>query len=323
MDESPPDQHDEPQLLEPLEPHAITSIERRIIDTAADLLEAGPDAPEFLHAVLCQVGLPRSKPAGRVFERYSGKAGLRLEAGHQFLGRGHGFKELPLPYGSRPRLILYHLCSEAIRTRGRVIDIGGSLADFLEKLGICTAGGHEYTRFKNQMTALCGVRMTLGYSDGLHTQTINTAPIHRFEAWTHYDGRQLGFWPGYLEMSSEFYDTLIDHAVPLDPRAIHALQHSALALDVYAWLAHRLRRIRKPGYTKLSWRNLKEQFGQEYKTSKDFKKEFRDALHKVHLVYPEARIEEVMGGLMLYTSPPPIRESKVVVSLPQDSKAPQ
>lgn len=315
MDESPPD--DPAQLLEPLEPHRITSIERRIIDTAADLLEAGPDTAEFLHAVLCQVGLPRSKPAGRVFERISGKAGLRLEAGYQFLGHNRTFKELPLPYGSRPRLVLYHLCSEAVRNRSRVIDIGDSLADFLERLGINTAGGREYTRFKNQMTALCGVRMTLGYSDGLLTRTINTAPVYRFDAWTHYDGRQLGFWPGYLELSSEFYDTLIDHAVPLDPRAIHALQHSALALDVYAWLAHRLRRIRKPGYTKLSWRNLKEQFGQEYATSKNFKHEFRDALRKVYLVYPEARVEEVIGGLMLYVSPPPIPESKIVVALPK------
>lgn len=302
---------------ERLEPHSITSIERRIIDAAADIGEAGPDSPEFLHAILCQVGLPRSKPAGRVFERLSGKAGLRLEAGYQFLGRGHGFKELPLPYGSRPRLILYHLCSEAIRNRNRVIDIGNSLADFLDKLGIDT-GGHEYTRFKNQMTALCGVRMMLGYSDGLQSITVNTSPIHKFEAWTHYDGRQLGFWPGYLEMSGEFYDTLIEHAVPLDPRAIHALQHSALALDVYAWLAHRLRRIRKPGYTKLSWKNLKEQFGQEYRISKDFKKEFRDALRKVLVVYPDARVEDFIGGLTLYASPPPVRETKVFVSLPKE-----
>lgn len=298
----------------PMQPHPLTSIERRIIDAAADISEIDADTPHYLHALLCQVGLPRSKPEGRIFERSSGKAGLRLEAGSQFLGREKGFKELPLPYGSRPRLVLYHLCSEAIRTKEKVIDIGNSLADFLDKLGVQT-GGREYTRFKNQMTALCGVRMILGYNDGLRSIMVNTAPVYKFEAWTHHDGRQLGFWPGYLELSGEFYDTLREHAVPLDPRAIHALQHSALALDVYAWLAHRLRRIRKPGQIKVSWRNLKEQFGQEYKTSKDFKKEFRSALSKVYAVYPDARIEEAMGGLVLYASPPPIQESKSLISI--------
>lgn len=302
-------------LHAPIEPNAITSIERRLVDAAADIAGPDVDSPQYLHALLCQVGFPRSNPKSRTFERISGKAALRLEAGNQWLGKDRGFRELPLPYGSRPRLVLYHLCSEAIRNREKVVDIGNSLADFIETLGI-DSGGRDYTRFKSQMVALCGVRMTLGYDDGLRSITVNTAPVHRFEAWTHYDGRQLGFWPGYLELSSEFYETLRDHAVPLDPRAIHALQHSALALDVYAWLAHRLRRVKKPGYVRISWRSLKEQFGQEYKESKDFKKEFRDCLRKVRLVYPDARIGEMIGGLILYASPPPIPETKVVVSLP-------
>jgi hypothetical protein len=300
--------------LEELPLFQPTTLQRRILDAAADIMEVGPETPEFLHAVLCQVGLPRSKVEGRIFERTSGKAALRLEAGGQYLGKRGGFKELPLPYGSRPRLVLYHLCSEAVRTRSREIDIGRSLAAFLEKLDLCTSG-QEYTRFKNQMTALCGVRMILGYSDAGRSLTINTVPVHRFDAWTHYDGRQLGFWPGYLELSTEFYETLVEHAVPLDPRAIHALKHAALALDIYTWLAHRLCRIRKPGGVKLSWANLREQFGQEYGSSKDFKKEFRAGLRKVLTVYHDATIGEEPGGLRLYSSPPPVRKTKVVVPL--------
>lgn len=288
---------------------------RRIVDAACDISEMEAENPTFLHAVLCQVGLPRQKPEGRVFERTSGKAGLRLEAGTLFRPGQGGFKELPLPYGARPRLILHHICSEAIRTKEQTIDIGGSLAGFLDKLGIHTGGG-EYTRFKNQMTALCGVRMTLGYADGLRSLMMNTAPISRFEAWTHYDRHQLGFWPGHLEISAEFFDTLCGHAVPLDPRAIHALKQSSFALDVYTWLAHRLCRVRKDSGVKLSWRNLKEQFGQEYRSPKDFKKEFKHALLQVRMVYPDARIEEVIGGLMLYPSPPPVPKMQVVVELP-------
>ena len=55
----------------------------------------------------------------------------------------------------------------------------------------------------------------------------------RFEAWRHDDGDQQTHWSGYLELSNEFYETLRHHAVPLDYRALSALKHSALALDVY------------------------------------------------------------------------------------------
>ncbi len=41
-----------------------------------------------------------------------------------------------------------------------------------------------------------------------------------------------------LELSREYFETLVEHAVPLDYRALAALGHSALALDVYTWLAH-------------------------------------------------------------------------------------
>lgn len=32
---------------------------------------------------------------------------------------------------------------------------------------------------------------------------------------------------------ADFFDTLINHAVPLDYRALGALKHSAIALDIY------------------------------------------------------------------------------------------
>jgi Plasmid encoded RepA protein len=119
-----------------------------------------------------------------------------------------------------------------------------------------------------------------------------------------------------LELSQPFFETLVAHAVPLDPRAIHALKKSALALDVYSWLGHRLCRVRKQDGVKLSWSNLRKQFGQEYACSKDFKKKFRGALCKVRMVYPSARIDDEIGGIRLYSSPPPIPKSSIVVKLP-------
>jgi len=111
-----------------------------------------------------------------------------------------------------------------------------------------------------------------------------------------------------MVLSEHFYSSLIDSAVPLDKRALHALKGSALALDVYAWLAHRLHRIEGRGVT-LHWKSLREQFAQEY-TGKDADKNFKDAfvpqLRKVLAVYPQAKVKQVTGGLLLLGSPPPI-----------------
>ena len=290
-----------------------TLLQRRLIDAAADIIETQTDSPEFLHSVLCQVGLPRARTEARSFQRSSGTAAIEIEAGKLYK-RGK-LVPAPLPYGAKPRLVLLHLCAEAVRTRNPQIQVGRSVREFLGRLGLDN-GGHEYARFRAQMEALAACRMTLGMSVGDKDITINTQPISRFEAWMQHDGQSLGLWPGSMTLSGEFYATLLEHAVPLDPRAVHGLQKSALALDLYAWLAHRLCRVRKPDGVRLSWANLRQQFGQEYSCAKDFKKEFRAALLKVYAAYPDARISEEVGGLRLYASPTPIPKSQGVVRLP-------
>lgn len=166
------------------------------------------------------------------------------------------------------------------------------------------------------MEALAACRLTLGmYAEG-KVVTVDAKPIKRFEAWLQHDGSQRVMWPGVLELSQDFFDTLPNHAVPLDYRALSALRHSALALDVYTWLAHRLRRVNSAAGVRLSWQNLKDQFGQEYSTSKNFKHEFRAVLRQVCTVYPDAKLDEVAGGLILYPSKPPIAPTVVSMALP-------
>jgi len=294
----------------------LTPLQRRLIDAAIEIEEATPDTVEFLHSVLCQVGLPRARTKDRIFERNNGRASIRVEAGALYKGGQWVTQELP--YGAKPRLALIHASSEAVRTRSPVVNIGESIAEFLRMLDLPT-NGPSYGEMKRQLERLAACNMMLGMSSPTKDVTVSAKPIHRFEAWLHYDERQRSMWPGVLELSQPFFETLLAHAVPLDPRAIHALKKSALALDVYSWLAHRLCRVRKDGGVKLSWSNLRQQFGQEYACSKDFKKEFKAALLKVCAVYPGARISDEIGGIRLYPSPAPIPKSQVLVKLPSAS----
>ena len=268
--------------------------------------------PQFLHAVLCQLGLPRNPTPNRTFERTSGRASLSLQAGRTF--DGLKWNDQPLPSGTRPRLVLINLCSEATRTCNREVDIGSSVREFLRRLNI-DAGGESMAQFRRQMLALSCCHMTLAMATATGAKQVDAKPIDAFQAWHTNEEGQKTLWPGYIRLTDKFFESLMEHAVPLQPEAIGQLQNSAFALDVYSWLAHRLCRVNERNGITLSWRTLKEQFGQEYADTKNFKRKFPGALQKATSAYKEARIESVTGGLKLLPSPPPVKKSSVVISV--------
>ena len=282
--------------------------EGKLLDVATEIYENSPrgDDMAFTHAVFCQVGLPRSRVEGREFMRQSGAAWVNVQAG--YLDEGQGPVQQPVPYGALPRLALAHLSTHAVRHKTREIPIGDSAAQFLELMGMDTQGA-RYTNLRRQMHALAACRLQIGYKG----RTFNGQAIEQFDAWlANKDIKQRALWPGLMVLTEHFYSSLLKGAVPLDLRALHVLKGSALALDVYAWLAYRLHRIEGRGVT-VHWAPLREQFAQEY-TGKDADKNFKGAflpqLRKVLAVYPQAKVKPVRGGLLLLGSPPPIPYKK-------------
>jgi hypothetical protein len=267
--------------------------------------------PQFLHAVLCQLGLPRSPTPSRTFERTSGRASLSLQAGRTF--NGLKWVDQPLPSGTRPRLVLINLCSEAVRTRSSEVDVGSSVREFLRRLNI-DPGGESMAQFRRQMLALSSCHMTLAMMTAQGPAQVDAKPIDAFQAWHTDENGQQSLWPGYIRLTDKFFESLLDHAVPLETEAIGKLQNSAFALDVYSWLAHRLCRVSDANGIVLSWGALKGQFGQEYADSKNFKRKFQEALQKATDVYKDARLETVPGGLRLLPSKPPVPRAQARVT---------
>jgi hypothetical protein len=281
----------------------LTPINRRIIETAAEVRLDAANEIEYQHGILCQVGLPRKKTEGRVFERNFKNASIRIKAGE--LWDGGKWVEQPLPYGPKPRLALIHINGEAIRTQNPQIEIGRSCAEFLRRIGLPYQDGRTYSLFKRQMMALAATELNLGFTTHDEAVTISAKPIKEFRAWIGHNERQQTLWPGQLTLSRDYFDSLLAHAVPLDPRALGALAHSALALDVYAFLARRLHELDKA--VKVPFVSFKEQFGQEYANYQNFKREFLGAMKQVMAIYPSANIKQVTGGLVLHPSHPPIK----------------
>jgi hypothetical protein len=291
---------------------SVTLLENRLVEARADIIDCEPDHLEYTHAVLAQVGLPRSRTEERTFTRRSGQTSIFLEAGSAPDKLG-AFSPVPLPYGAHPRLLLIHMSSEAVRTKSRVVDVGHSVRSFIERLSL-SYNGRTLRHFKQQIQWLAAMHMTIAFPRDGRVTTAKVDPISKFDGWLSLDPSQKSLWTDTIELTEPFYETLVEHAVPLDPRAINALQGSALALDVYTWLAHRLYRVKEASGTPLYWHSLQEQFGQEYGERRDFKREFRKALEKAVGVYPDARVETVRGGIKLRPSPPPIPKLQVVVS---------
>ncbi len=75
----------------------------------------------------------------------------------------------------------------------------------------------------------------------------------------------------------------------------------------YVWLANRLPWVRRRTGDKVSWAALQAQFGADMKDPKKFRRDDLKAFRQALAVYPDAKVEQVDGGLLLKPSPPPIR----------------
>lgn len=281
----------------------LTKRQQKAIDTAALIRQEPPQGEDmaFTHSILCQSVCPVLRWQG---VSLCAVLVMRLVVQAGWIDEGSGPVEQPLPYGAMPRLTFAWISSYALRNKTREIAIGHSANEFLHLMGMDSQGTRHKT-LRTQMQALAACRLQLGFKG----RTYNGQPVEQFDAWIKDgDAKQLTLWPGTLTLSEGYYNGLIDSAVPLDNRALHVLKGSALALDIYAWLAHRLHRIEgRP--VMLYWMKLREQFAQEYSgknADKDFKRAFMPALKQVLSVYPAAKVEQVKGGLLLYCSPPPI-----------------
>ncbi len=295
---------------------------RRRVEVAAEIMSVPPGADElgFLHSGLCQCYLPRTRPARNSdgWARRTGRFRLLVEPGtlRPDDSREEGGRWAPVveadyvgvPFGTKARLLMFYLQREGVRSR--TVPMGPSMSSWMRTMGLQVIGGERGTiaPLREQALRLASCHFTLEWDgdDGAR------AGLKRFRIASGMEsiGETGGRWPKAVELSQEFYDHLRAHAVPLDTRAIAHLSGSALALDLYAFLAHRLPRLREP--LRLSWRAVTAQFGTADTPSRKMAQMIRDALAEVRAVYPEARVEAIREGLHLHHSPPSVPSRTLV-----------
>jgi Plasmid encoded RepA protein len=297
--------------------NTLSRVHRRLIEPIETDQDNEPQLA-FQHTVFCQTGLPYRNPGDdvRLWQRRQGAVFLEVQAGRIFKPSLDTTIELGLPWGTKPRLILAHLNAEALRQNSPVIEVENSLSAFVKRIrGF--KHGREIRIFKDQLSRLSVALVRLATTRGDRAFQIDTKVVTAFELWPELDARQRVLWPSTIQLSLEYFNSLQEHAVPLNEADLAALAHSALGIDLYSWLAQRLHRINPNRPAFIQWPALKQQFGPDYLRMVDFRRFFRKTLAQVQARYRAARIDVDECGLRLHNSPPPV--TKRLVMLPSKS----
>jgi hypothetical protein len=276
-----------------------------VVEAAAQYLSDEENSTGFLYSGWCQAALPhRRLPNEAGWQIESERMALVVEPGMRPTSSGRP-EPVGVPYGSRARLIMIYLQTEAIRTQSREVLLGRSLREWLTKMNI-PVGGKSLKDVRDQCERISRCRLSLTVRHGSRIGLTNQNVV---DAALFVDNDAAGQGSLFTEtarLSEGFYNQLRKHPVPLQDAAIGAIANNSMALDVYAWLAYRLHSLERP--RPISWAALKGQFGTGYNRMDHFRNNFRPTLALALAVYPDARVEEADdgSGLVLHPSRPPV-----------------
>lgn len=277
-------------------------VEAHLAIEAEEAAEAG--ALGYMARALTLATMPHSRHDQSEFQRRNGA----------FVMSMHAPASVGLPYGSKPRLLVAYLTTEAVRKGQRDITLGDSLSEFMRSLDLQPTGGRwgSITGLKQQMTRLFSSSVTCIWENKESTAIANMPIVSKAQLW--WDPKspdQASLWESTVRLGEEFFNEVSAHPVPIDLRAVRSIKQSPMALDIYFWLTHRMSYLKKTNARDIPWAALKLQFGSDYadtaQGTRDFRKQFVGQLRKVLAVYPQAKVEDSPSGLILKPSPSHVR----------------
>ena len=307
-----------PEKQPPLKP--LSKVAQRSIKASVDIAIDPPEEIAFQHTVLCQTSMPYRNPGAdvRIWKRNQGAAVLEIQAGRAFHPEKGDFVDLSLPFGPKPRLVLSHLNAEALKQGSPLIEIEDSLTAFVKRVQGRRPTGPNIRAFKDHLGRLSASTIRMAVANEHRAVQVDSKIVTAFDLWFTKNENQRILWPSTIHLSLDYFNSLSLHAVPLDERALEALAHSSMGLDIYAWLAQRLHRI-PPGRPQfIPWTAIKGQFGQGHRRMNNFKAVFRVAMRQVLIQYQAANVEEGGRGLTLRNSAPPVARKIFLVNKPAE-----
>lgn len=276
--------------------------DRRVVEAAADYMANEDSEIGFLYSGWAQSALPHKRlPDDQAWQVHTDHASLIVQPGLRPSRTGDPI-HVGVPYGSRARLILLYLQTEALSTHSRQVELGRSLHAWLRKLEI-PIGGKSMATVRDQADRISRCRMTFqinqGGRIGLVNQNLMDTAMFIEDA-----GTQNSLFIETAKLSEMFYEQLRKHPVPIEEVAVKAIANNSMAIDVYCWLAYRLHVLDEPKL--VTWKALHAQFGTGIKRRDLFVRHFRQTLDLTLAVYPKAQIDVSARGVTMKPSQAPV-----------------
>ena len=263
---------------------------RAIKNSSAD--SAG--AIGYMPRVFCIHSLPHLDPKANFYNRVNGRTQLDII----------GTSNCGLPFGRISRLLLIWLTTQAIHQKNSTNDLDHHQSEFFKKaLGIGDSGGANGTiaRYADHLTRLLRCRVQIQDERRIPFKFTNYLIAQSVVFATPATKRSM---PIRFTLDLDFYNYITKDAVPIDIRAVRALQ-SSYALDLYLFFASTLPGLRSSD--QMTWLELLEQLG--YSQSHEKNGAYRAAksrllkhVNEVSSVYPRAGIELQPSCLVMQRS---------------------
>ena len=140
-------------------------LSRDVVEAAATYLGNEESGIGFLYSGWCQSALPHKRIADdQPWLVQHDRMSLLVEPGRRIESNATTTL-IGVPYGSRARLILIYLQSEAMRTQSREIELGRSLRHWFGRMGI-NAGGKDIRIVRDQAERISRCKMSFQFTVG-------------------------------------------------------------------------------------------------------------------------------------------------------------
>ena len=284
-------------------------IDRRIVEAAAGYMSTEESEVGFLYSGWAQSALPHKKLADDAnWQVHTDHVSLVVQPGVRPSLTGDAIP-VGVPYGSRARLIILYLQSEALKTHSREVELGKTLHAWLRRLEI-PIGGKSMAAVRDQAERISRCRMSFQVKQGTRTGLVNQSILDT-AMFIEDDSTQGSLFIEKAKLSEMFFEQLKKHPVPIEENAIAMISNNSMAIDVYCWLAYRLHSLSVPKL--VTWKALHAQFGRGLARLDHFRWYFTQNVNLALAVYPDAKVDIDGRGLVLNPSRPPVAPK--VVSL--------
>ena len=149
-----------------------SDVDRAVVEAAAGYLSSEDTDIGYLFSGWAQAALPhRRLPDDAPWQVVTDRVTLIVQPGLRPAPSGTPVS-VGVPYGSRARLILLYLQTEAIRTNSREVELGRSLHAWLRRLEI-PIGGKQMATVRDQAERISRCRLSFQIKQGTRTGLVN------------------------------------------------------------------------------------------------------------------------------------------------------